>query len=102
MRQQIRENSIELRELEAKLKAGYMAKERAAQIAEKEAIKYEKTARDAEISRMMKEESERAAEEERKKDLERWQESVRYQQELEKQLELQERKKQEAYEEFLK
>ena len=32
-------NSVELRELEAKLKAGYMNKERAAQLAEKEVIK---------------------------------------------------------------
>ena len=31
--------SVELRELEAKLKAGYMNKERAAQLAEKDAIK---------------------------------------------------------------
>ena len=31
--------SVELRELEAKLKAGYMNKERAAQLAEKEVIK---------------------------------------------------------------
>ncbi len=31
--------SIELRELEAKLKAGYMNKERAAQLAEKDAMK---------------------------------------------------------------
>lgn len=43
VRQQIRENSLELRELEAKLRAGYMNRERAAQIAEKEASKYEKT-----------------------------------------------------------
>ncbi|XP_015420462.1 PREDICTED: meiosis-specific nuclear structural protein 1 [Myotis davidii] len=41
MRQQVKENSIELRELEKKLKAAYMNKERAAQIAEKDAIKYE-------------------------------------------------------------
>ncbi|KAH0512039.1 Meiosis-specific nuclear structural protein 1 [Microtus ochrogaster] len=41
MRQQVRENSIELRELEQKLKAAYMNKERAAQIAERDAIKYE-------------------------------------------------------------
>ena len=34
-------NSIELRELEKKLQAAYMNKERAAQIAEKDAIKYE-------------------------------------------------------------
>ena len=36
MRQQVRESSIELRELEAKLKEGYVAKERAAQIMEKQ------------------------------------------------------------------
>ena len=41
IRQQIRETSYEIRELEAKLKAGYMNKERAAQLAEKEARKQE-------------------------------------------------------------
>ena len=43
IRQQMRENSVELRELEKKLKAGYMNRERSAQIAEKEAMKYERT-----------------------------------------------------------
>ena len=33
--------SLELRELEQKLKAAYMNKERAAQLAEKDAIKYD-------------------------------------------------------------
>ena len=33
--------SLELRELEAKLKAAYMNKERMAQMAEKEAVKYD-------------------------------------------------------------
>lgn len=42
MKQQIRQNSLELRELEAQLKAGYMNRERAAQIAEKQAAKDEK------------------------------------------------------------
>lgn len=41
MRQHIRETSLELRELEAKLKAGYTNMERHAQMAEKEAIKYD-------------------------------------------------------------
>ena len=41
MRQQIRETSLELRELEAKLKAAYMNKELAAQRAEKEAREYD-------------------------------------------------------------
>lgn len=41
MRQHIRETSLELRELEAKLKAGYTNMERHAQMAEKEAVKYD-------------------------------------------------------------
>ena len=43
MRQQIRENSLELRELERKIKSGYMNRERSAQIAEKVAMSYERT-----------------------------------------------------------
>lgn len=102
MRQQIRDNSLELRELEAKLKAGYMNRERAAQIAEKEAIKIAVMERDADIAALMKSEHERAEQAETAKEMERWQESVRYQQELERQLEEKELKKQSAYEEFLK
>lgn len=102
MRQQIRDNSLELRELEAKLKAGYMNRERAAQIAEKEAIKIAVMERDADIAVLMKSEHERAEQAETAKEMERWQESVRYQQELERQLEEKELKKQSAYEEFLK
>lgn len=102
MRQQIRDNSLELRELEAKLKAGYMNRERAAQIAEREAIKVANMERDADIAKLMKVEHERAEEAETVKELDRWQESVRYQQELERQLEEKELKKQSAYEEFLK
>ncbi|XP_053898524.1 meiosis-specific nuclear structural protein 1 [Malaclemys terrapin pileata] len=102
MRQQIRDNSLELRELEKKLKSAYMNKERAAQIAEKEAIRYEKMKRDAEISQKMKEEQERVIMEESSAELRRNKEKILYQQELEKQLEEQEKKKQDAYEEFLK
>ncbi|XP_076818490.1 meiosis-specific nuclear structural protein 1-like [Clavelina lepadiformis] len=102
MRQQIRDNSLELRELEAKLKAGYMNRERAAQIAEKEAIKIQGMQRDAEISTHMKTEHARAEKAEHEREMEKWQEGVRYQQELERQLEEKEHKKQEAYEEFLK
>lgn len=42
MRQHVRETSLELRELEAKLKAAYTNMERHAQVAEKEAVKYDK------------------------------------------------------------
>lgn len=102
MRQQIRESSLELRELEQKLKSAYMNKERTAQIAEKEALKYDKMARDAEIAKQMKEEHERAHEAERQREMEKYREQIRYQQDLERQLEEQEEKKQQAYEEFLK
>ncbi|XP_072471897.1 meiosis-specific nuclear structural protein 1 [Notamacropus eugenii] len=101
MRQQIRENSHELRDLEKKLKAAYMNKERAAQIAEKEAINYERMKRDSEIARCMKEEEERYTKEQNEAEARRYKEKIQYQQDLEQQLEDQERKKQEAYKELL-
>ena len=69
--------SQELRELEASLKAAYMNKERAAQLAEKEAKKYDDMAKESEISRIMKEEHARAAEAERQREVEHYQENVR-------------------------
>ena len=80
--------SIELRELESQLKSAYMNKERKAQLAEKEALKYDTYARDSEIAKQMKEEHERAAEAEKRKELEQYEAEVRYQQELERQLEV--------------
>lgn len=50
----------------------------------------------------MQEEFQRALEVEREKEKQRWEESVRYQEQLEGQLAEKERRKQEAYEEFLK
>lgn len=50
----------------------------------------------------MKEEYERVIKEENSAELRRNKEKIMYQQELEKQLEEQERKKQDAYEEFLR
>uniref|UniRef100_A0A8C6QBN2 Meiosis-specific nuclear structural protein 1 n=1 Tax=Nannospalax galili TaxID=1026970 RepID=A0A8C6QBN2_NANGA len=102
MRQQVRENSTELRELEQKLKAAYMNKERAAQIAERDAIKYEQMKRDAEIARIMMEEHERLRKEEDAAEGQRNREKVQYHLDLEKQMEDQERRKQEAYEQLLK
>uniref|UniRef100_A0A8W8NY34 Meiosis-specific nuclear structural protein 1 n=1 Tax=Magallana gigas TaxID=29159 RepID=A0A8W8NY34_MAGGI len=102
MRQQIREISLELRELEAKLRSAYMNKERTAQIAEKEAIKFDVMKRDSEIAREMKIEHERAEEAARQREVEKYRAQIRYQQELERQLEEREEQKQQAYEEFLK
>ncbi|MBN3323993.1 MNS1 protein, partial [Atractosteus spatula] len=102
IRQQVRENSAELRELELKLKSAYLNRERAAQIAEKEALRLEAMKIEAALARKMKSEYEKASVEQEKQEKRRYEETVRYQQELEQQLEEQERKKQEAYEEFLK
>jgi hypothetical protein len=44
-RQKIRESSIELKDLEAKLRAAYVSKELAAQLAEKEAARLEEKVR---------------------------------------------------------
>lgn len=87
LRQQIRENSTELRELEAKLRAGYMNKERAAQLAEKETLRCLEEEREAEIAAMMKSEHDKAVEMEEKKEVQRWERSIQYQEQLERQLE---------------
>ncbi|KAM9275372.1 meiosis-specific nuclear structural protein 1 [Morus bassanus] len=102
MRQHVRENSLELRELEKKLKSAYMNKARAAQITEKQALQYEKMKCEAERAQKMKEEYERVIKEESSAELKRNKEKIMYQQELEKQLEEQAKKKQDAYEEFLR
>uniref|UniRef100_A0A8C8LL76 Meiosis-specific nuclear structural protein 1 n=1 Tax=Oncorhynchus tshawytscha TaxID=74940 RepID=A0A8C8LL76_ONCTS len=57
---------------------------------------------EADITRKMKSEHERASVEQEKQDHKRYEEVVQYQQELEQQLEEKEHKRQEAYEEFLK
>ena len=60
--------SYELRELEAKLREAYVNKERHAQIAEKEAHKFDDLLEDAKIMKRMKEEAERAEQEQRVRD----------------------------------
>jgi len=102
MRQQIRETSYELRELEEKLRAAYMNKERAAQIAEKKAERHDDETKDRELFEMMQEEEKKSQENMIKKQLARDQSAVQYQEQLERQLEEQEHKKQQEYEEFLK
>ncbi|NWI54368.1 MNS1 protein, partial [Calyptomena viridis] len=102
IRQQVRANSLELRELERKLKYAYMNKERDAQIAEKKAFYDEKMKWEDEMAQEMKEECDRLMQEEISAELRRDQEKIIYHQELDKQVEEQEVKKQKAYEEFLR
>lgn len=101
-RDQIKNNSEELRELEAKLRTGYMNRERAAQIAEKRAIRMEELQREAAVRKVMETETKRAAIESEQRDVEKYQEMMQYRKDIENQLEDNEQKKQEAYEEFLK
>jgi len=102
MRQQIRETSSELRELEEKLRAAYMNKERSAQIAEKLVEQQEEETKDRELFEMMQEEYKKAIHNQEAKQKSRDEAAVVYQQQLELQLEEQEHKKQMEYEEFLK
>ncbi|CAF0708426.1 unnamed protein product [Brachionus calyciflorus] len=102
MRQQLRETSYELRELEAKLKEAYVAKERHAQMAEKEAHKFDSLLEDAQIMKRMKEEAERAEQNQKLIDQNKKIEMRQYKQDLHKQLEEKENNKQKSYEEFLK
>ncbi|XP_016335409.1 meiosis-specific nuclear structural protein 1-like, partial [Sinocyclocheilus anshuiensis] len=93
---------IELRELELKLKSAYLNRERAAQMAEKESMRYETMRQEIAVARKMKDEHELAELEKEKQEQKKYEEVVRYQQELERQLEEKDCKRQEAYEEFLK
>lgn len=94
--------SYELRELEAKLKEAYVNKERHAQMAEKEAHKFDSLLEDAQIMKRMKQEAERAEHEQHMRDMTKAVEMKQYKQDLHKQLEEKEFNKQRAYEEFLK
>ena len=102
VRQQIRENSHEIRELEAKLKLGYLNRERAVQIAEKDVETYNLRVKEMETAQKLQEEWENAARIEEKELEKRKNEMIDYQGDLERQLEEQELKKKEAYEEFLR
>ncbi|XP_054627345.1 meiosis-specific nuclear structural protein 1 [Dunckerocampus dactyliophorus] len=102
MRQYIRENSIELRELESKLKLAYVSKEQAAQMAEQEAMKLETMREEAEFDSKVQSEREQAAIEEKKLEQKKQEDQLEYQRELSLQLVERERKRQVAYEDFLK
>lgn len=94
--------SYEIRQLESKLREGYVNKERHAQMAEKEAHKFDSLIEDAEIMRRMKEETEHAAYEQSLRDQQRAIEQRNYKQDIHKQIEEKEEARHKAYEEFLR
>jgi hypothetical protein len=95
------ETSYELRELESKLRAAYVQKERTVQIAEKGAIKFDSYLEDAEIARRMRSETDKAEEDRRQHEITRQEQMIRYKQDLQQQLQERKLSKQKAYEEFL-
>ncbi|CAL8364729.1 meiosis-specific nuclear structural protein 1 [Gadus morhua] len=101
MRQHIKANSLELRELESKLRSAYLNRERAAQIAEKESMRFETMREEADFARQMKSEQQRAGAEQEKQEAQQSEEAARHRKELEQQLLEKERRREEAYEEFL-
>ena len=102
MRQHLRENSMELRELEAKIRAGYQGRELAAQVAEKVAKKVEEQKRKQETAKIMQEEFEKAAVAAHQQVVEKHAHARQYQRELLVQLEEQKQKKQKDYEDYQK
>eukprot|EP01135_Chromosphaera_perkinsii_P009583 Nk52_evm33s1810 gene=Nk52_evmTU33s1810 len=100
-RQMIRENSVEIRELEAKLKAAYMNKERAAQIADAKTSREIEKNREIELIKAVNEEWEKSfAKTEDREEL-KWKANIEYKHALEQQLLEQEELKKEKFKEFL-
>lgn len=101
LRQKVRAEAPELRDLERKLREAYANRERASQIAEREAHKFDDLIKEAELVKYMQDESSRARAAEKKREEDRLRLKEQYQNELEGQLMEQECKRQEAYEEVI-
>ncbi|XP_074522253.1 meiosis-specific nuclear structural protein 1-like isoform X1 [Halichoeres trimaculatus] len=97
IRQHIIENSPELRELESKLKAAYVSKERAAQIAEREAMRLESMRENADFARESKREQGQIVAEQQKLEQKRREEALQNQRELEHQMMEREQRRQEEF-----
>ncbi|KAI8925681.1 tumor suppressor, Mitostatin-domain-containing protein [Entophlyctis helioformis] len=102
LRQSIRENSSELRELEKKLNYAYMNKERSLQLQEKSLLQKHAKVKEAEFFAAMKAQAEKAKDEELEKQKSQYERSIEYHKALNHQLAEAEAKKQQDYEQFLK
>eukprot|EP00966_Prymnesium_polylepis_P241415 5582981-Prymnesium_polylepis.1 len=100
--QRICEQSEELRELEEKLKAAYMNKEREAQIHESAVLVQKQAAAESEMAAEMEAHRQRGLQAEAYRDYLRVQDGRAMRRSLDKQMEEKEEKKSEAYKEFLK
>lgn len=102
LRQQICKDSDVIRDLESKLRQAYVKKTRAAQIAEKQAIRYDEQMEDIKLRQALKLEHERAEQKAAEMESLRHGNKEVYMKDLEKQLRDKEEKRQRAYEEFLR
>ena len=80
--------SVELRELEAMLKAAYVSKAHVTQMAEKAALQTEEKAMDIAAAEVMMEQVRREEEAERQKELQQLLRMRKYQQEVKRQMEV--------------
>ena len=80
--------SVELRELEAMLKAAYVSKAHVTQMAEKAALKTEEKAMDLAAAQVMMEQVRREEEAERQKELAHFVSMRNYQQQVKRQMEV--------------
>lgn len=99
--QKIRESSEELRELEEKLKAAYMTKERKAQITEKSVIAQVRNEEEAKLDMMMEEDRRRGVHMDAKEQYMRKAASLEAQGQLEEQILEHEHQKELAYQAYL-
>ena len=81
-------HSVELRELEAMLKAAYVSKAHTTQMAEKEALKKEEKAMDVAAAHVMLEQCRREEEAEREKEQAQYMRVRKYHQEVKRQMEV--------------
>jgi len=80
--------SVELRELETKLKAAYISKEHVTQMAEKAALKTEEKAMDLAAAHVMLEQCQREEEVEQQKELTKYIRMRKYHMEIKRQMEV--------------
>ncbi|XP_056649223.1 meiosis-specific nuclear structural protein 1-like [Diorhabda sublineata] len=102
MRQLLRQNSSELRELERKLKAAYINKELAAQIAQNQAEKVNEKIRESQAHEVLKQAWIDQEEYQKQCKQEEMIKKAQYKQELQEQLILREKIKRHLYEEYLR
>jgi len=101
-RAQIRETAPELRDLEAKLKAGYTSKELQHQITARETARQEETTRMRSTAKELARAEADYEAEQREQAMREHEKTMRYQGELEDQLAMQETRRRDAYEQFLR